>query len=109
MRHAKCHKYHNEERHEENQGHLINNIDEHCSCNNEKDSAINNAGCVDPMKHENNIRFFCVNPRGFGPDAHEKIMMLKQNKQRLQFDGAFFSSPDRSWNSRRIELLRKKV
>ena len=61
------------------------------------------------MKHENSIRLFCVNPRGFGPDTHEKIMMLKQSKQRLQFDGAFFSSPDRSLNSRRIELLRKKV
>ena len=86
MRHAKCHKCYNEERHKENQENLINNIDECYSRNNEKDSAINNVGCVDPMKHENNIRLFCVNPRGFGPDAHEKTMMLKQSKQQLQFD-----------------------
>jgi len=35
--------------------------------------------------------------------------MLKLSKERLQFDGVFFSSPDRNWNSRRIDLIRRKL
>ena len=35
--------------------------------------------------------------------------MFKLNKERLQFDRAFFSSSNRSWNSRRIELMRRKL
>ena len=81
IRYVKCYKCYNEARYKENQEHLIRNIDEYFSHNNVKESVINNAGYVDPIKYENNIRLFCVNPRGFSPDTYEKIMMLKQSKQ----------------------------
>ena len=35
--------------------------------------------------------------------------MLKSSKRRLQFDGVFFSSPDRAWNSKRKEEMKKKM
>ena len=59
-------------------------------------STIKNIGYVDPVKYNQNIRLLSLNPRGFGPDSTEKIAMLKLSKERLQFDGVFFSSPDRN-------------
>ena len=38
---------------------------------------MNNPGYVDPQKHKNIIRIFSMNPRGFGDDTQEKIVMLK--------------------------------
>ena len=35
--------------------------------------------------------------------------MLIQSKNRMQIDGIFFSSPDRLWNSQRIEQLRTRI
>ena len=35
--------------------------------------------------------------------------MLIQSKNRMQIDGIFFSSPDRLWNSRKIEQLRMRI
>ena len=50
-----------------------------------------------------------LNPRGFGPDSQEKIVLLKSGQRRLQFDGVFFSSPDRAWNSKRKDDMKKKM
>jgi len=32
------------------------------------------------MKQEGNIRLFCVNLQGFGPDTYEKIKMLLRSQ-----------------------------
>ena len=85
------------------------NIKEYYVNNNFNDTVINNLGFVDFKKNERNIRLLSVNPQGFGPDTQEKIMMLIRSQQRLQFDRVFFSSPDRLWNSRRIETMKKRI
>jgi len=64
---------------------------------------------VDPEKYIQNIRLLSVNPRGFRPDISEKITILKRSKERLMFDRVFFSSPDQLWNTRRKDLMRKKI
>ena len=66
-------------------------------------------GKVEDDKDEGVVRLFYTNPNGFGPDKYEKIQMVLQSQQRMLFDGIFLSSPDRSWNSRRVETLRKKL
>ena len=72
-------------------------------------SAMKNVRHVDPVKYDKNIRLLSLSLRGFGPDATKKIAMLKLSEERLQFHGLFFSSPDKNWNSRRIELIRRKM
>ena len=105
-RHNKCYKCHNKTK----QSKILaqsSNINKYFK--NNKEVRMNNPRYVDLQKHNNIIRIFSVNPRGFGDDTQEKIVMLKQSKERLQFDGVFFSSPDRKWNSHRIESLRQKM
>ena len=50
-----------------------------------------------------------MNLRGFGPDALEKMLMLKSSTKRMQFNGVFFSSPNRVSNSNRREEIKKKM
>ena len=71
-------------------------ISEYFTRNNDNERGIRNLGYVDPVKYDRNVRLLTLNPRGFGPDNQEKIIMLKNSERRLQFDGVFFSSPDRA-------------
>ena len=60
---------------------------------------MNNPRHVDPQKYKHIMRAFSANPRAFSEDTPEKLTTLKLSRKRLQFDSAFFSSPDRKWNS----------
>ena len=106
-RHSLCNKYYNKKQERKEQNEKSESIKNYFIPT--LKSNIKNIGYVDPVKYNQNIRLLSLNPRGFGPDSNEKIAMLKLSKERLQFDGVFFSSPDRNWNSRRIELIRRKL
>ena len=93
MKHSFCVKCYQDKRNRKEQRESRENIKKIFTPKN--NNAIKNLGHVDPIKHDKNIRLLSLNPRGFGPDAIEKIAMLQMSKERLQFDGVFFSSPDR--------------
>jgi len=84
-------------------------IREYFMRNNDNEKRIKNLGYVDSIKYEQNIRLLILNPRGFGPDSQEKIELLKNGQRRMQFDGVFFSSPDRAWNSKHKDDMKKKM
>ena len=50
-----------------------------------------------------------LNPRGFGPNNHEKINMLKQAMVEYEIDAVLFSGTDRRWNENRTETIRKTM
>ena len=87
----------------------MNEVERHFIRNDNTNTSMKDPGHVDSCKNPKAIRMCYLNPNGFGPDTHEKTQMLIQSKNRLQIDGMFFSSPDRLWNSRRIEQLRKRM
>ena len=93
MKHAFCIKCYEERNNREEQRESRENITNFFIPTN--NNMMKNLGYVDPIKHDRNIRLLSLNPRGFGPDSIEKIAMLQMSKERLQFDGVFFSSPDR--------------
>ena len=107
MKHAFCIKCYKERNNRKEQRESRENITNFFIPTN--NNMTKNLGHVDPIKHDRNIRLLSLNPRGFGPDSIEKIAMLQMSKERLQFDGVFFSSPDRKWDSRRKEIMRKKM
>ena len=109
IKHKMCNKCYYEQKENNMENNRVNNIREYFVNNNNEERVIRNLGYVDQIKYKQNIRLLTLNPRGFGPDTQEKISMLKISKERLQFDGVFFSSPDRNWNSRRKEEMRKKM
>ena len=78
IRYNKCYQCYNKKKFKESQIQSTSNITEYYSSN--KESTIQNPGYIDPEKHGSNIRIFSINPRGFGPDKYEKIVMLKQSK-----------------------------
>ena len=107
-KYKKCYRCYNKEKERVNDNQ--SNVEEYfVPQENQGNKTIKNPGCVDSIKQEGVVRLFYTNPNGFGPDKYEKIQMVLQSQQRVFFDGIFLSSPDRSWNSRRVETLRKKL
>ena len=104
-----CNKCYYERKEKNRNVEKFSTIEEYFVRNNDNEIGIRNLGYVDPVKYDQNVRLLTLNPRGFGPDNQEKIVMLKSSKRRLQFDGVFFSSPDRAWNSKCKEEMKKKM
>ena len=76
---------------------------------NKTNIALKNQGYIDSKKHEDCVRILTINPRGIGPDNHEKINMLKQAMVDYEIDMVLFSGTDRRWNERRIETMKSTM
>ena len=107
VRHTMCKKCYYKKVEDRYNKEEISTVEEYFVTQKNNNTSIKHLGYVEPVKYKNNIRILSLNPRGFGPDNMEKIVMLKESKDRFQFDGVFFSSPDRHWNSIRKELMRR--
>ena len=105
IQHTKCFRCYIESKYNNKKEKKKTNIEEFFVRHNDDNEYIKQLGYVDPVKYAQNIRLLSVNPRGFGPDTIEKITMLKRSKERLMFDGVFFSSPNRLWDTRRKDLM----
>ena len=60
---------------------------------------IKNEGYIENVKDLDIIRFFYVNPNGFGVDTRDKIELLLKHKETYDYNGIFMSSPDRRWSN----------
>ena len=109
IKHNLCNKCYQKRKEKNRDIERSSTISEYFTQNNDNERGIRNLGYVDPVKYDRNVRLLTLNPRGFGPDNQEKIIMLKNSERRLQFDGVFFSSPDRAWNSKRRDDMKKKL
>jgi len=76
---------------------------------NKRNTELKNQGFINSKKHEDCIRILALNPRGFGPNNHEKINMLKQAMVEYKIDAVLFSGTDRRWNKSRTETIRKMM
>ena len=106
--HKKCTRCYEEEKSKNNNN--DNRMDKYfMSQSNQQEIKMKNLGHVDPAKQQGIVRLFYANPNGFGPDNEEKIQTLLKNQSRIEFDGIFLSSSDRSWNSRRVDNMKQKL
>jgi len=83
IRHKKYLKYYQERKNNNDIEKEANTIEEFFVRDKGEEIRIKNLGYIDLRKYTHNIRLFYMNPRGFGPDIYEKLVMLKKNKEQL--------------------------